>query len=101
LASTDAPATEEAIVAAPPRVGSSSSSSSDEAKKAKKAKSRSLSRGKRGSIFGGLLGKKDKVEEKAEAKKHDHKDGAEVKSDEAAPVAESEFCPHSYQAPTH
>jgi hypothetical protein len=90
LASTDAPATEEAIVAAPPRVGSSSSGSSDEAKKAKKAKSRSLSRGKRGSIFGGLLGKKDKVEEK----KHDHKDGAEVKTDEgaiASPVAESEF----------
>jgi hypothetical protein len=44
------------------RAGSSSSSSSDEEKrkKAAKSKSRSVSRGKRASLFGGLLGKKDK-----------------------------------------
>jgi hypothetical protein len=44
------------------RTGSSSSSSSDEEKrkKAAKSKSRSVSRGKRASLFGGLLGKKDK-----------------------------------------
>lgn len=69
-------------MAAPARTGSSSSSSSDEEKKAKKAKSksRSVSR-KRASIFGGLLGKKDK----------EPKDGSvvaqtdsEIKKDEAA-----------------
>lgn len=51
----------------PVRAGSSSSSSSSDAekknkKKAAKSKSRSVSR-KRASIFGGLLGKKDKTEE--------------------------------------
>jgi hypothetical protein len=58
------PVGDEAVVAAPARAGSASSSSSDEEKKAKKnkTKSRSASR-KRASIFGGLLGKKDKAEE--------------------------------------
>ncbi|KAL7771886.1 hypothetical protein CFE70_001837 [Pyrenophora teres f. teres 0-1] len=79
LAEAESPAAGEAS-AAPIRTGSSSSSSSDEAK-AKKAKnkSRSVSRGKRASLFGGLLGKKDKehkeeseaVKEDAEAKKED------------------------------
>jgi hypothetical protein len=78
---------DEAIVAAPARTGSSSSSSSDEEKKAKKAKakSRSASR-KRASIFGGLLGKKDKAEEKEEKT-----DGEVVKEETpvVAPVAET------------
>ncbi|KAF1968350.1 hypothetical protein BU23DRAFT_558578 [Bimuria novae-zelandiae CBS 107.79] len=68
----EVPAAEES--AAPARAGSSSSSSSDEEKKRKKAaksKSRSVSRGKRSSIFGGFLGKKDKLEEKSEEKKED------------------------------
>ncbi|EDU40129.1 PH 6 domain containing protein [Pyrenophora tritici-repentis] len=79
LAEAESPAAAEAS-AAPARTGSSSSSSSDEAK-AKKAKnkSRSVSRGKRASLFGGLLGKKDKehkeeseaVKDDAEAKKED------------------------------
>ncbi|RMZ68875.1 aldehyde reductase [Pyrenophora seminiperda CCB06] len=79
LAEADAPVAGESA-AVPARTGSSSSSSSDEAK-AKKAKnkSRSVSRGKRASLFGGLLGKKDKehkdesevVKEDAEAKKED------------------------------
>lgn len=79
-----APATEQPVVAAPARAGSSSSSSSDEDKKAKKSKSksRSVSRGKRASIFGGLLGKKDKEhKEEAEASKTE----PEVKKEE--PVA--------------
>lgn len=62
--------------AAPARTGSSSSSSSDEDKKKKKkakSKSRSVSRGKRASIFGGILGKKEKPEEKAEEKKEEDK----------------------------
>jgi hypothetical protein len=99
LATTDTSATEEPVVAAPAaaRVGSSSSSSSDEAKKAKKSKSRSASRGnKRTSIFGGLLGKKDKPEEKTDAKKLEHKEGSdavvtadepEIKKDDAPAVA--------------
>ncbi|KAJ4354811.1 hypothetical protein N0V95_003496 [Ascochyta clinopodiicola] len=63
-AETEAPVTE---VAGPARAGSSSSSSSSDAekknkKKAAKSKSRSVSR-KRASIFGGLLGKKDKADE--------------------------------------
>jgi len=79
LAETDAPATGEPAVV-PARTGSSSSSSSDEAKAKKaKSKSRSVSRGKRASLFGGLLGKKDKepkeeseaVKDDAEAKKED------------------------------
>jgi hypothetical protein len=72
--------------AAPARTGSSSSSSSDEEKRRKKAaksKSRSVSRGKRSSIFGGLLGKKDKAEEKAEEKKEKSE---EKKADEAIPA---------------
>ena len=63
-AETEAPAAE---AAGPVRTGSSSSSSSSDAekkekKKATKSKSRSASR-KRASIFGGLLGKKDKADE--------------------------------------
>ncbi|KAF1915210.1 Pleckstrin homology domain-containing protein [Ampelomyces quisqualis] len=65
-AETTAVTSGEEVVAAPPRAGSSSSSSDGE-KKAKKSKSRSASR-KRASIFGGLLGKKEKAEEKAEQK---------------------------------
>ncbi|KAJ4353214.1 uncharacterized protein N0V89_004941 [Didymosphaeria variabile] len=67
------------------RVGSSSSSSSDEEKRRKKAaksKSRSVSRGKRASIFGGLLGKKDKAEEKVEEKKEEKKEKSEEKKEE-------------------
>ncbi|KAJ4408848.1 hypothetical protein N0V91_003104 [Didymella pomorum] len=64
-AETEAATTAEAT--GPVRTGSSSSSSSSDAekknkKKAAKSKSRSVSR-KRASIFGGLLGKKDKTEE--------------------------------------
>ncbi|KAF3049862.1 hypothetical protein E8E11_009587 [Didymella keratinophila] len=64
-AETEATTTAEAT--GPVRAGSSSSSSSSDAekknkKKAAKSKSRSVSR-KRASIFGGLLGKKDKTEE--------------------------------------
>jgi hypothetical protein len=64
-AETEATTTAEAT--GPVRTGSSSSSSSSDAekknkKKAAKSKSRSVSR-KRASIFGGLLGKKDKTEE--------------------------------------
>lgn len=75
-AETEAPAAE---VTGPARAGSSSSSSSSDAekkedkKKAAKSKSRSVSR-KRASIFGGLLGKKDKADEHAaepEAKKEE------------------------------
>lgn len=77
-----AASTSEAPVAAPARTGSSSSSSSDEEKKAKKAKSKSRSQSrKRASIFGGLLGKKDK-EPKAETDAA--KTETEVKKDEAA-----------------
>jgi len=98
LAEAEGAATEEPVAAAPARAGSSSSSSSDEEKKAKKAKSksRSVSRGKRASIFGGLLGKKDKAEEKVEQKKAEHKEEEavkaepEVKKDEAAVAAPAE-----------
>jgi mevalonate pyrophosphate decarboxylase len=68
LAETEAPVVAgEPVAAAPVRAGSSSSSS-DEEKAAKKAKnkSRSASR-KRASIFGGLLGKKDKEGEAVKA----------------------------------
>lgn len=76
-AETEAPVAE-AAAAGPARTGSSSSSSSSDAekknkKKAAKSKSRSVSR-KRASIFGGLLGKKDKTEEplpEHEAKKEE------------------------------
>ncbi|KAF2833029.1 hypothetical protein CC86DRAFT_365021 [Ophiobolus disseminans] len=96
---TETPAAEEAIVAAPVRAGSSSSSSSDEQKKAKKikSKSRSVSRGKRASIFGGLLGKKDKAEEKAEHKVEGEssKTHPEIKDDAPviAPLAETSTAP--------
>lgn len=83
---TETPAAEAA--AAPARTGSSSSSSSSDAdkkksKKATKNKSRSASR-KRASIFGGLLGKKDKADNEAVAE-------SEAKKEEsAAPqIAES------------
>ncbi|KAF2264545.1 hypothetical protein CC78DRAFT_568242 [Lojkania enalia] len=77
--------------AAPARAGSSSSSSSDEEKKKKKAsksKSRSVSRGKRASLFGGFLGKKEKAEEKKE-------ETAEAKKEEEtpAPTAEASAAP--------
>ena len=85
-----APAGEEAVVAAPARAGSSSSSSSDEQKKAKKSKSRSVSR-KRASIFGGLLGKKDKVEDKVEQKKEEKKEEkVEGESSKAQPEVKDE-----------
>ncbi|KAH7414130.1 Pleckstrin homology domain-containing protein [Phaeosphaeria sp. MPI-PUGE-AT-0046c] len=85
-----APVGEEAVVAAPARAGSSSSSSSDEQKKAKKSKSRSASR-KRASIFGGLLGKKDKVEDKVEQKKEEKKeDKVEGESSKAQPEIKEE-----------
>ncbi|KAL5407567.1 hypothetical protein PMIN03_007043 [Paraphaeosphaeria minitans] len=78
---------------APVRTGSSSSNSSDEEKKRKKAaksKSRSVSRGKRASIFGGLLGKKDKADEKVEEKKADEATPAvaepATEASDAAPV---------------
>jgi hypothetical protein len=113
LATSETPATEEAVVGAPvaARTGSSSSSSDDEAKKAKKAKSRSASRGnKRTSIFGGLLGKKDKTEEKTDAKKLDHKEGSdalvadsEIKKDDplvVAPTTESTYGPAHLQLPS-
>lgn len=82
-----APAEETAV---PARTGSSSSSSSDEEKKKKaaKSKSRSVSRGKRASLFGGLLGKKEKVEEKVEEKKEEKKEKEEEKKDEPAVAAE-------------
>jgi len=82
VAEPEVPATE-AAVAEPTRTGSASSSSSDEEKRKKKAsksKSRSASRGKRASIFGGFLGKKEKVEEKKEEKKEE----AEEKKEEEA-----------------
>lgn len=98
-----APATEatEETVAAPARTGSASSSSDEDKKKKKAAKSRSASRGKRTSIFGGLLGKKDKAEEKIEEKKAEKEEKKEEKAEEKAekeeaapavePVAEGRF----------
>ena len=76
-AETEAPVAE---ATGPARAGSSSSSSSSDAekknkKKADKSKSRSVSR-KRASIFGGLLGKKDKADE--------HVAEPEVKKEESA-----------------
>jgi hypothetical protein len=95
LAETEAPVVPVTEAAAPvaARTGSSSSSSSDEEKRRKKAaksKSRSVSRGKRASIFGGLLGKKDKAEEKKED------DVAAKKEEETtvAPVAECSYTSH-------
>lgn len=95
-----APVAETSAVAARNGSSSSSSSSSDEEKKKKKkatkSKSRSVSRGKRASLFGGLLGKKDKAEEKVEEKKEKAEEKAEEKKEEkkegetpAAPAAET------------
>ncbi|KAK8196650.1 hypothetical protein M8818_006817 [Zalaria obscura] len=68
------------------RVASSSSSSSSdsEAKKNKKNKSRSVSRGKRASIFGSMLGKKEEHDTKKEIKKEEK---AEAKEEKEAEVA--------------
>lgn len=72
-------------VASAGRAGSSSSSSSDEEKaKKSKSKSRSASRGKRTSLFGGLMGKKDK-EHKDENKTV--KEEPETKTEEPAATA--------------
>jgi hypothetical protein len=82
LAEGETPAAGEPVAA---RAGSSSSSSSDEEKrkKAAKSKSRSVSRGKRASLFGGLLGKKDKEpKEETDAVKTE----PEVKKEEPAAV---------------
>jgi len=71
---TETPAATEEAAAPVERTGSSSSSSSDEDKKKKKkskSKSRSVSRGKRASFFGGFMGKKEKLEEKKEEKKEE------------------------------
>ncbi|KAF1996823.1 hypothetical protein P154DRAFT_525257 [Amniculicola lignicola CBS 123094] len=82
------------------RTGSSSSSSDDEEKRKKKAsksKSRSVSRGKRASIFGNFLGKKEKVEDKKEEKKEETEakkeetPGAEPAPVVAAPVIVEEL----------
>ncbi|CAI9634004.1 hypothetical protein GT037_005337 [Alternaria burnsii] len=78
------------------RAGSSSSSSSDEEKrkKAAKSKSRSVSRGKRASLFGGLLGKKDKEpKEETDAVKTE----PEVKTEE--PAAVPAVVPHLDEIP--
>jgi hypothetical protein len=86
LAETEAPVVAgEPVAAAPARAGSSSSSS-DEEKAAKKAKSksRSVSRGKRASIFGGLLGKKDK----------EHKEESEAAKTEPEVKEEPTVAPH-------
>jgi inorganic triphosphatase YgiF len=75
----------ESAVVAPARAGSSSSSSSDEEKAAKKAKNKSRSQSrKRASIFGGLLGKKDK----------EHKDGEAVKAEPEVKKDEPTVVPH-------
>ncbi|RAR07040.1 immunogenic protein [Stemphylium lycopersici] len=80
-------------VASAGRAGSSSSSSSDEEKaKKSKSKSRSASRGKRTSLFGGLMGKKDK-EHKDENKTV--KEEPETKTEEPAATA-----PHLDEIPT-
>jgi hypothetical protein len=72
----------EPAVVAPARAGSSSSSSSDEEKAAKKAKNKSRSQSrKRASIFGGLLGKKDK-------------DGEAVKAEPEVKKEEPTVVPH-------
>ena len=85
LAEGETPAAEEAAVV-PARTGSSSSSSADEDKKGKKkSKSRSLSRGKRASIFGGLLGKKEKEPKEGEAAKATEAEAAKEEPIVAAP----------------
>ncbi|KAG9186958.1 hypothetical protein G6011_10066 [Alternaria panax] len=80
------------------RAGSSSSSSSDEEKrkKAAKSKSRSVSRGKRASLFGGLLGKKDKEpKEETDAVKADTEAKTEEPSAVPAVVPHLDEIPHS------
>lgn len=91
LAESETPAAAGEAAATPARAGSSSSSSDGE-KAAKKAKkSRSASRGKRASIFGGLLGKKEKEpKEEGEAAKGE----SDVKKDESSAV------PHLDEIPT-
>jgi hypothetical protein len=92
LAETDATAAGEPV-AAPARAGSSSSSSGEEkaAKKAKKNKSRSVSRNKRASMFGGLLGKKDKEQKQdVEAVKTE----PEVQKEESAAAPHLDEIPH-------
>jgi hypothetical protein len=92
LAETDAPAAGEPV-AAPARAGSSSSSSGEDkaAKKAKKNKSRSVSRNKRASMFGGLLGKKDKEQkQEGEAVKAE----PEVQKEESAAAPQLDEVPH-------
>lgn len=72
---------------AEPATARAGSSSSDENKKSK-GKSRSVSRGKRGSLFGNVFGKKEeKAEEKKEEKAEDKKEDA------AAPEAEASTAP--------
>jgi hypothetical protein len=93
---TAAAPTEDVVV--PARTGSLSSSSSDEDKKRKKAKnkSRSASRGKRSSMFGGLLSKKDKVEEKLEEKKvekEEKKEEEKAEKETPAVAAECRYPP--------
>ncbi|KAH8727648.1 Pleckstrin homology domain-containing protein [Phaeosphaeriaceae sp. PMI808] len=92
-AETETPAVEETAAVVPTRTGSSSGSSADEEKKAKKAKSKSRSASrKRASIFGGLLGKKDKADDKKDEPKvegESSKAAAEVKKDDATPIADS------------
>jgi hypothetical protein len=93
LAEGETPAAGEPVAA---RAGSSSSSSSDEEKrkKAAKSKSRSVSRGKRASLFGGLLGKKDKEpKEETDAVKTE----PEVKKEE--PAAVPAVVPHLDEIP--
>ncbi|KAF1831490.1 hypothetical protein BDW02DRAFT_505090 [Decorospora gaudefroyi] len=81
----------EPATAAPARAGSASSSSSGEEKKKKaKSKSRSVSRGKRTSLFGGLLGKKDK----------EHKEEGEAVKTEPEVKQESSVVPHLDEIPT-
>lgn len=88
LGEAEAPATE-ATVPDATRTGSASSDSSNEEKRKKKAsksKSRSASRGKRASIFGGFLGKKEKLEEK----KEEHEEKKEEKKAEEAEEKKAE-----------
>jgi hypothetical protein len=78
------------------RTGSSSSSSSSDnedkknKKKASKSKSRSVSRGKRASVFGTLLGKKEKVEEKKEEKKEEKAEEKKAEEAEASTAIAAE-----------
>lgn len=76
--SVDAPKIEE-----PARTGSSSSSSDEEAAATKKKnQSRSVSRGKRSSIFGNFLNKKEEHDTKKEIKKEEKEEAKEIKKEE-------------------